>query len=112
MKLIRYGEPGQEKPGVIIDDRKYALPKYIGDYDRDFFGGDGLKKLSAYIAGNKNDLVPIPDGTRLGPPVANPSKIVCIGLNFEDHARETNAPIPKEPIIFLKATTALAGPDD
>jgi len=112
MKLIRYGEPGQEKPGVIIDDRKYALPKYIGDYDQAFFGGDGLKKLSAYIAGNKNELVPIPDGIRLGPPVANPSKIVCIGLNFEDHARETNAPIPKEPIIFFKATTALAGPDD
>jgi 2,4-diketo-3-deoxy-L-fuconate hydrolase len=112
MKLIRYGEPGQEKPGLILDDKQYALPKFIGDYDQAFFGGDGLKRLSAYIASNKNDLVPIPIGTRLGPPVANPSKIVCIGLNFEDHARETNAPIPKEPIIFFKATTALAGPDD
>lgn len=112
MKLIRYGEPGQEKPGVIIDDKRYGLTNFAGDYDQAFFGGDGLKRLSSYIATNKNELVPIPDSVRLGPPVANPSKIVCIGLNFEDHARETNAPIPKEPIIFFKSTTALAGPND
>lgn len=112
MKLIRYGEPGQEKPGVIIDEKKYGLTNFAGDYDQAFFGGDGLKRLSSYIAANKNELFPLPDNVRLAPPVANPSKIVCIGLNFEDHARETNAPIPKEPIIFFKATTALAGPND
>ena len=112
MKLIRYGEPGQEKPGVIIDDKKYGLTNFAGDYDQAFFGGDGLKRLSSYIAANKNELFPLPDNIRLAPPVANPSKIVCIGLNFEDHARETNAPIPKEPIIFFKSTTALAGPND
>lgn len=112
MKLIRYGEPGQEKPGVIVDDKKYGLTNFAGDFDQAFFGGDGLKRLSSYIAANKNELVPLPDNVRLAPPVANPSKIVCIGLNFEDHARETNAPIPKEPIIFFKATTALTGPND
>jgi 2-keto-4-pentenoate hydratase/2-oxohepta-3-ene-1,7-dioic acid hydratase in catechol pathway len=112
MKLIRYGEPGQEKPGVIIDDKKYGLTNFAGDFDQAFFGGDGLKRLSSYIAANKNELTPLPDNVRLAPPVANPSKIVCIGLNFEDHARETNAPIPKEPIIFFKSTTALTGPND
>lgn len=112
MKLIRYGEPGQEKPGVIVDDKKYGLTNFAGDFDQAFFGGDGLKRLSSYIAANKNELVPLPDNVRLAPPVANPSKIVCIGLNFEDHARETNAPIPKEPIIFFKSTTALTGPND
>lgn len=112
MKLIRYGEPGQEKPGVIIDDKRYGLTNFAGDYDQAFFGGDGLKRLSSYIAANKHELVPVPDTVRLGPPVANPSKIVCIGLNFEDHAKETNAPIPKEPIIFFKSVTALVGPND
>jgi 2,4-didehydro-3-deoxy-L-rhamnonate hydrolase len=112
MKLIRYGAPGQEKPGVIIDDKRYGLTNFVSDYDQAFFGGDGLKRLSSYIATNKNELFPLPDTERLGPPVANPSKIVCIGLNFEDHARETNAPIPKEPIIFFKSTTALVGPND
>ncbi len=112
MKLIRYGEPGQEKPGVILNDQRYGLTNFAGDYDQAFFGGDGIKRLSSYIATNKNELFPLPDHIRLAPPVANPSKIVCIGLNFEDHAKETNAAIPKEPIIFFKSTTALAGPND
>ncbi|SDS86492.1 2-keto-4-pentenoate hydratase/2-oxohepta-3-ene-1,7-dioic acid hydratase (catechol pathway) [Mucilaginibacter mallensis] len=112
MKLIRYGNPGQEKPGVIIDDKKYALPGFSGDYDEDFFGGDGLQKLSEYIASHKNELEELPEDVRLGAPVFKPSKIVCIGLNFADHAKETNAPIPAEPIIFFKATTALTGPND
>jgi 2,4-didehydro-3-deoxy-L-rhamnonate hydrolase len=112
MKLIRYGQPGQEKPGVIIDDVQYALNGFDSDFDQAFFGGDGLEKLNTYLQENKGQLEELPAGVRLASPVANPSKIVCIGLNFEDHARETNAPIPKEPIIFFKATTALAGPND
>src|ERR1700744_1466487 len=112
MKLIRYGEPGKEKPGVMINEQRYGLTNFAGDFDQAFFGGDGLKKLSSYIAINRNELFPLPEHIRLSPPLANPSKIVCIGLNFEDHAKETNAPIPKEPIIFFKATTALAGPND
>jgi 2,4-didehydro-3-deoxy-L-rhamnonate hydrolase len=112
MKLIRYGAPGQEKPGVVIDDKRYALTGFGGDFDQAFFGGDGLQKLETFVTENKGSLQELPAGERLGSPVANPSKIVCIGLNFEDHARETNAPIPKEPIIFFKATTALAGPND
>jgi len=112
MKLIRYGNTGQEQPGVIIDDKKYALLGFTGDYDEDFFGGDGLQRLSDYISAHKNELKELPEGTRLGAPVFKPSKIVCIGLNYSDHAKETGAAIPKEPIIFFKSTTALIGPDD
>jgi len=112
MKLIRYGEPGKEKPGVIIDDKKYGLPGFTGDYDEGFFGGDGLERLSGFIDANQNELEELADNVRLGPPVFKPSKIVCIGLNYADHARETNAPIPKEPILFFKSTTAIIGPND
>jgi 2,4-diketo-3-deoxy-L-fuconate hydrolase len=112
MKLIRYGNAGQEKPGVIIDDKKYALPGFKGDYDEDFFGTDGLKRLADYISAHKNELEELPSDTRLGAPVFKPSKIVCIGLNYSDHAKETGAAIPTEPIIFFKSTTALTGPDD
>jgi 2,4-diketo-3-deoxy-L-fuconate hydrolase len=112
MKLIRYGNTGQEQPGVIIDDKKYALPGFTGDYDEDFFGTDGLARLAEYISTHKNDLEELPADIRLGAPVFKPSKIVCIGLNYSDHAKETGAAIPKEPIIFFKSTTALIGPDD
>jgi len=112
MKLIRYGAPGYEKPGIMIDDKKYSLPGFEGDFDREFFGGDGLERLSDYLKDERNNPVELPGTERLGPPVANPSKIVCIGLNFSDHAKETGAEIPKEPIIFFKSTTALIGPND
>ena len=112
MKLIRYGQPGQEKPGVIINDKKYSLPGFNGDYDEAFFGGEGLKRLNDYLSAHKNELRELAGDVRLGPPVARPSKIVCIGLNYADHAKETNAPIPKEPIIFFKSTSSLIGPDD
>jgi 2-keto-4-pentenoate hydratase/2-oxohepta-3-ene-1,7-dioic acid hydratase in catechol pathway len=91
----------------------YGLPGFEGDYDSAFFGGDeGMIKLQAYLVTHENSLEELSAGTRLGPPVANPSKIVCIGLNYADHARETNAPIPAEPILFFKSTTALIGPND
>jgi 2,4-diketo-3-deoxy-L-fuconate hydrolase len=113
MKLIRYGNPGKEQPGIIINDKMYSLPGFDGDYNADFFGNeDGMIKLQAYLAAHKDNLEELPAGIRLGPPVANPSKIVCIGLNYADHARETNAPIPAEPILFFKSTTALIGPND
>jgi len=110
MKLIRYGEAGKELPGVIIDNKRYSLPGFEGDFDGQFFGGDGMERLYAYLETNMPD--DLADNVRLGPPVANPSKIVCIGLNYSDHAKETGAEIPKEPIIFFKSTTALIGPND
>ena len=112
MKLIRYGKAGEEKPGIIIEDKKYGLPGFTEDYNEGFFGDGGMIRLTAYLAVHENELEALADNVRLGPPVANPSKIVCIGLNYADHARETNAPIPSEPIIFFKATSALIGPND
>jgi len=112
MKLIRYGEPGNEKPGIIIDDKKYAVNGFADDYNEAFFGGDGLQRLAAFIASNKDDLQPIADDARLGAPLLRPSKIVCIGLNFADHAAESGAAIPKEPIIFFKSTSSIIGPND
>ena len=112
MKLIRYGQAGKEKTGVIIDDTKYDTSAFGEDYNEDFFENDGLKRLAIFIEENKDNLPVIADSERLGSPVARPSKIVCIGLNYAKHAKETNAPIPAEPILFFKSTTALVGPND
>ena len=110
MKLIRFGEPGQEKTGVIINDKRYDTSGFGEDYNEAFFENDGLNRLSNFIEDNL--LTEIPDGVRLGSPLARPSKIVCIGLNYVDHARETNATPPTEPVIFMKSTTAIVGPND
>lgn len=112
MKLIRFGEPGKEKPGVIINEKRYDVSKFIKDYDEDFFGNDGIDKLRAYVSKNHDHLPHIEDSVRLGAPMARPSKLICIGLNYIDHAKETGATPPAEPIIFFKSTTAVCGPND
>ncbi len=112
MKLIRFGEAGKEKPGVQIAGVNYDVSSFFPQYDEDFFANDGLAKLQTYIEENKSKLTEIPAGVRLGAPFCRPSKIVCIGLNYKDHAQETGAAIPAEPIIFMKSTTALVGPND
>lgn len=112
MKLIRYGQAGKEKTGVIINDLKYDTSAFGEDYNEAFFENDGLKRLAVFIEQNKGSLSLIDDSERMGSPVARPSKIVCIGLNYAKHAKETNAPIPAEPILFFKSTTALVGPND
>ena len=112
MKLIRFGEIEQEKPGVHIDGTNYDVSSYIKDYDELFFANGGIQHLANLVAQHKNALPKVPNNTRLGSPVARPSKIVCIGLNYAKHAKETNAVIPNEPIIFMKSTTSLAGPFD
>jgi len=113
MKLIRFGEPGAEKPGLISESGARLDASGFGeDWDEAFFGSDGPARLEAWARNHLADSPPVPDGTRIGPPVARPSKIICIGLNYADHAREAGAEIPKEPVIFFKATTALSGPDD
>jgi 2,4-diketo-3-deoxy-L-fuconate hydrolase len=113
MKLIRFGAPGAERPGLQLGDGTRVDASGFGeDWDERFFGGDGLARLAAWAERHAARAPRIPDGARLGPCIGRPSKIVCIGLNYADHARETNAPIPKEPIIFFKATSALCGPDD
>jgi 2-keto-4-pentenoate hydratase/2-oxohepta-3-ene-1,7-dioic acid hydratase in catechol pathway len=112
MKLIRFGEIGKEKPGVHIDGVNYDVSGFIRDYDEHFFANGGLPHLAFMVEQHKTMLPKVADGVRLGSPVARPSKIVCIGLNYAKHAKETNAPIPKEPIIFMKSTTSLVGPND
>ena len=112
MKLIRWGAPGQEKTGVIINDTWYDTSAFGGDYNEQFFEDNGLERLAEFLKANEGNLIPVPEGSRLGSPVARPSKLICIGLNYADHAKETNAPMPPEPVIFMKSTTALTGPFD
>jgi 2,4-didehydro-3-deoxy-L-rhamnonate hydrolase len=113
MKLIRFGAPGQEKPGLLLDDlTRVDAAAFGGDYDEAFFGGGGLQRLAAWFAKEGARLPRVAPDVRLGPPIARPSKIVCIGLNFHDHAAESGMAVPAEPVIFFKATTALCGPDD
>lgn len=112
MKLIRYGQIGQEKTGVVIDGKKYDTAAFGEDYNEKFFETDGINRLASFVKENKASLSLIADSERLGSPIGRPSKIVCIGLNYAKHAQETNAPIPKEPIIFFKSTTSVVGPND
>jgi 2,4-diketo-3-deoxy-L-fuconate hydrolase len=112
MKLVRFGNPGREKPGVVLNDKIYDASAFGDDYNEQFFADDGLEKLAAFVSANADSLPLVTAGTRLGAPFMRPSKIVCIGLNYAKHAAETNAPIPKEPIIFMKSTTSLVGPND
>ena len=112
MKLIRYGQPGNIKTGVIIDDVKYDTSGFGEDYNEQFFETEGLARLAKYVQDNKEGLGKISDEERLDSPVARPSKIVCIGLNYADHAKETGATVPTEPVIFMKSSTSLSGPND
>lgn len=110
MKLIRFGEVGQEKPGVMINNEYFDVSDFVNDYNEAFFEQDGIERLQQYLL--NSDLKKIDNSTRLGAPVARPSKLVCVGLNYSDHAKETNTPIPTEPILFFKSTTAIVGPND
>ena len=113
MKLIRFGNPGAEKPGLqLADGRRIDASAFGSDYDEAFFGGDGLARLAAWSEANAAAAPVVEPGTRLGSCVARPSKIVCIGLNYADHAKESGLDIPKEPIVFFKSTTSLVGPND
>jgi 2-keto-4-pentenoate hydratase/2-oxohepta-3-ene-1,7-dioic acid hydratase in catechol pathway len=111
MKLIRFGNEGHEKPGIIVNDIWYDVSGVVTDYNEAFFANNDIKKLQDAVAAGISFPVVEP-ATRLGSVVARPSKIICIGLNYVDHCLETNAPIPTEPILFFKSTTALCGPND
>ena len=113
MKLIRFGKSGQEKPGVELPDGKRIDTSAFGeDYNEQFFTNDGIARLAAWLKTNQSTCPAVDPSERLGAPFARPSKIVCIGLNYVDHAKETGAAIPTEPIVFFKSTTAIVGPND
>ena len=112
MKLFRFGEVGTEKPGIIVNETLFDVSQFVGDYNEYFFESGGVEKLNQLLIEVQDELHEIPENSRIASCVARPSKIVCIGLNFADHAKESGAKIPKEPIIFFKSTTSLSGPYD
>lgn len=112
MKLIRFRENGKAKPGLVIYDAFYDASAFGEDYNEHFFENDGLNRLQKFVDQNKDQLKPLPHDIGLDSPVARPSKIICIGLNYADHAKEMNASVPTEPIIFFKSTSAIVGPFD
>ena len=114
MKLFRYGDKEKERPGILLKDGSMIDVSIFGeDFDEKFFATRGLKRLARWAATFASTQPKIdPQATRLGPPVARPSKVVGIGLNYRDHAKEAKMEIPSEPVIFLKASSATAGPYD
>jgi 2-keto-4-pentenoate hydratase/2-oxohepta-3-ene-1,7-dioic acid hydratase in catechol pathway len=112
MKLIRFGSAGAERPGVLRAGKRIDVSGFGGDYDEAFFGGDGLARLAQWVAREGDRAPVVGDDVRLGAPIARPSKIVCIGLNYRDHAIESGMAVPSEPVVFLKATSAIVGPND
>jgi 2,4-didehydro-3-deoxy-L-rhamnonate hydrolase len=112
MKLIRYRQNGTVKPGIIINDELYDASSFGEDYNEQFFESDGINRLRKFVDENNASLTKLSQDIVLDCPFARPSKIICIGLNYADHAKETNATVPKEPIIFFKSTSAIIGPFD
>src|SRR5690625_2241930 len=110
MKLIRFGEPGAEKPGVILDGKRRDASSLVADYDEDFFGHQDLQEFENKVLAA--DLPEVGEEVRWASPVARPGKLVCIGLNYADHAAESGMDLPEEPVIFFKATSAIVGPYD
>ncbi len=113
MKLIRFGAKDNEKPGVELNDKtRLDVSGFVNDYDEDFFGDDGLVQLETWLDKNRHECPIVKEDVRLGPPIKRPSKIVCVGLNYAQHAAESGMDVPKEPVLFFKATSAIAGPND
>lgn len=110
MKLLRVGAPGKERPAVLIDDGHYVdVGDIVGDFDEAFFRSGALAGLSGSI--DPSSQRPL-DGVRIGAPIARPHQIICIGLNYSDHAAETGQQVPSEPILFTKSPNTLQGPND
>lgn len=113
MKLIRHGAPGAEKPGILTSNgRRIDASSRFGDFNEMFFASEGLAELGEWLGAGCPGGGEIPNDIRLGPPVARPSKIVCVGQNYLAHAQEFGEPIPTEPALFMKASSAWSGPFD
>ncbi len=113
MKLFRFGQPDSEKPGILLAEGRHVDAQGFGEnYYEVFVAVCGLGRLAAWAAGDGANAPEVGEDIRFGPAVARPSKLVCIGLNFTDHAEEAGMAIPTEPVIFLKSTTALSGVND
>ena len=113
MKLIRFGEIGYEKPGIQLSNgTKIDVSAFGTDFNEEFFGKDGIEKLTSWLEENQENCPEIEDSIRLGTPLVRPSKIVCVGLNYAMHAKESGMDVPEEPVLFFKATSSLVGPND
>jgi 2,4-didehydro-3-deoxy-L-rhamnonate hydrolase len=115
MKLFRFGAPGAEKPGLVRSDgARVDASGFCADWNESFFalGPEGFGELAHWVVEDSAKAPRVPASVRVAAAVARPSKLVCIGLNYRDHARESGAALPGEPIVFLKASSALAGPED
>tara|TARA_S200000501_G_scaffold356350_1_gene378955 strand:- start:1437 stop:2291 length:855 start_codon:yes stop_codon:yes gene_type:complete len=113
MKLIRFGSINKEKPGVLLDNGiRLDVSTFISDYDEEFFGTNGPKKLQEWLNKNKESCLIVDEKNRWGAPLSRPSKIVCVGLNYAQHAKESGMGVPEEPVLFFKATSAIIGPYD
>jgi 2-keto-4-pentenoate hydratase/2-oxohepta-3-ene-1,7-dioic acid hydratase in catechol pathway len=113
MKLLRVGAPGREIPAVRSDDgRILDISELTADVDGPFLAGDGVERVRAALAAGTLPEIPNAGQLRIGAPVARPGKVVCIGLNYRDHAEETGAKIPERPVVFLKAPYTVVGPND
>ncbi|MFS4417796.1 fumarylacetoacetate hydrolase family protein [Maribacter sp. 2307ULW6-5] len=113
MKLIRFGVSGQERPGILLEDgTRLDVSAFGKDYNEAFFGSGGIARLRSWLEGHQADCPVVNSGVRLGPPLARPSKLVCVGLNYARHAAESGMAVPKEPVLFFKSTSAIVGPND
>ncbi len=113
MKLIRFGDSGNERPGVQLENgQRVDVSGFGQDFDEHFFGSNGVEALKEWLSSNLGSCPIIKNEIRLGPPLCRPSKIICIGLNYAKHAAESGMEIPKEPVLFFKATSAIVGPND
>ena len=111
MQLIRWGAVGAERPGVMIDGARMDCSRIVSDWSPAFFRSNGVASLRAFL-GTRPDLRAVPDDERWAACIPRPGKVVCIGLNYTDHAAEVGARVPKEPIVFLKGTNTVVGPYD
>lgn len=110
MKLLRYGPPGQEKPALVAADGSLRdLSLHVLDISPRMLDPKALDELRAL---DPLSLPRVEDGVRIGTPIANIGKLICVGLNYADHAKESNLPVPSEPVLFMKATSAICGPND
>ncbi len=113
MKLIRFGSIENEKPGILLNDgTRLDVSAFGKDYDETFFSEDGISELRSWLKNNQNKCPIVDKEIRLGPPLCRPSKLICVGLNYAQHAAESGMSIPKEPVLFFKATSAIVGPND
>lgn len=113
MKLIRFGTLQNEKPGVQLQDgTRLDVSAFGSDYDETFFGTEGIEKLSQWLEQHQDSCPVVARDVRLGAPLARPSKIVCVGLNYAKHAEESGMAPPEEPVLFFKASSAITGPFD